>query len=122
MFKRIRDAMPLIAVVALLVIFNLMAAGCAEKQLSPDNEVRLYKALKASATAYNSAREALRKWDATHPFTDEEKAEIEKYAEDYRLERKKTVLFTLLVTDPDGREPDGGLIEEMMIVGAKALL
>lgn len=43
-------------------------------------------------------------------------------AEDYRLEGKKTVLFTLLVTDPGGGEADGGLIGKMVIVASKALL
>ena len=43
-------------------------------------------------------------------------------ASDYRLERKKTVLFTLLVTDPGGGEADGALIEKMVIIGSKVLL
>ena len=84
MLNRIRDAAPLAGVIALLLMLNLMY-GCAGRQLTPDSEVQLYKALKSSATAYSAAREVLREWDKTHPFTDEEKAQIEAYAEDYRL-------------------------------------
>ena len=85
MLYRIRDTAPLVAVVAMLVIFNIMASGCATSIDTPENEVRLYKALKASAEAYNGARLALRQYDRTKPFTDEQKAKIERYAEDYRL-------------------------------------
>lgn len=42
-------------------------------------------------------------------------------AEDYRLERKKTVLFTLLVTDPYGGEASENMIEKMVMIGAKTL-
>ena len=70
--------------VAVIVLFSLIA-GCTGKQLSPDSEVQLYKALKASAATYSTAREALRQWDKIRPFSDEEKARIEAYAKDYRL-------------------------------------
>jgi len=87
MIHRIRDAAPLAAVIVMLVIFNVMASGCDVRyaRFDDNNEVRLYKTLKASAEAYNGARLALRQYDRTKPFTPEQKAKIEQYAEDYRL-------------------------------------
>lgn len=83
---RIKRMAPLAGILALILAVSMLA-GCDVRytRLDDNTEAHLYKALKSSAVAYSAAREALREWDRSHPFTDEEKAKIEAYAEDYRL-------------------------------------